>query len=242
MLFGSSIDLLVAIVTTVLAGILRGTTGFGSSLVLAPVLSIILGPAEAVAITLLIGASASALLIPRYHSGVDRRSVLPLSLAGAVFLVPGVLSLKLASSQAMHHAIAWVMIVITLMMMVPRLSFRRSQWQSAVAGAVGGLIMGATSMGGPPVVLYFTGRKDDPRQLKANIVVAVGLLELGSLAILAAIGRIDFAVLLHFSILLPVFLLATHFAERVGGAEVGRQYQRVMFGLLLVTGIVAAFF
>ena len=62
--------------------VLRGVTGFESSLVLAPVLSIILGPVEAVAITLLIGISASIFLIPRYLADYDRDTVLPLSLAG----------------------------------------------------------------------------------------------------------------------------------------------------------------
>jgi hypothetical protein len=240
-LFGSSAGLSIAIVTSALAGFLRGTTGFGSSLVLAPILSAILGPADAVAITLLIGASASVLLIPRYLSDIDRASVLPLSLAGAASLLPGVLSLNLVPSQTMRHVIAWVMIAITLLMLIPRFSFRRSLWQSATAGALSGLIMGATSMGGPPLVLYFSGRRDDPRQLKANIVIAVGLLEIGALAILAAMGRIDLTVLLRLLILLPVFLLVTHFAERAVGHNVGRRYQHAIFGLLLATGLVAAF-
>jgi len=73
--------ILVALFVAGVAGLLRGVTGFGSSLVLAPVLSIILGPIEAVAITLLIGISASIFLIPRYLADYDRDTVLPLSFA-----------------------------------------------------------------------------------------------------------------------------------------------------------------
>jgi len=155
-------------------GLLRGVTGFESSLVLAPVLSIILGPVEAVAITLLIGISASIFLIPRYLADYDRDTVLPLSLAGIVFLIPGVLSLGLLPAETMRHVIAGIMIAIALLMQLPHITLRKSRWQPAVAGALGGLIMGATSMGGPPLVLYLADQRLEPRQFKANIVVTVG--------------------------------------------------------------------
>ena len=242
MVFGGWIPLLVALATSSLAGLLRGVTGFGSSLVLAPVLSIILGPIEAIAITLLIGISASLFLIPRYMADFDRDVVLPLSLVGTVFLVPGVLSLSVLSAETMRHVIACVMIVITLLMQSPRVAFRKSQWQSAVAGALSGLIMGATSMGGPPLVLYLAGQRFDPRQLKANIVVAVGALELAALVVVAFMKRVDTTTIIQFLTLLPGFLLSAHLAERASGRLAGQRYQNIIFALLLATGIAALAF
>ncbi|MGX9443351.1 sulfite exporter TauE/SafE family protein [Nitrobacteraceae bacterium UC4446_H13] len=217
-------------------------TGFGSSLILAPVLSIILGPVEAVAITLLIGISASASLIPRYLRHADRGSILPISLVGMVFLFPGVLSLNLVPADTIRHVIAYVMIAITLLMISPRISFRNSRWQSAIAGALSGLIMGATSMGGPPLVLYLAGQRFDPRQLKANIVVAVGVLELGAFLVITSMGQVDMMTLARFMILLPGFLAATHLAERILDTKTGERYHYVIFSLLLVTGIAAVIF
>lgn len=242
MLFGSYAQLLVAIATACLAGLLRGVTGFGSSLILAPVLSIILGPIDAVAITLLVGMSASVSLFPRYVTHADRGAILPLSIAGLVFLFPGVLSLKFVSPDTIRRAIAYSMIAITLLMIMPRVSFRKSQWQSAVAGALSGLVMGATSMGGPPLVLYLTGQRSDPRRLKANIVVAVGVLELGAFLLIAAMGQVDMTTIARFLALLPGFLVSTHLAERIVGTKTGESYQYFIFGLLLITGIVAGIF
>lgn len=241
-LFGGWIPFLVALAIAGLAGLLRGVTGFGSSLVLAPVLSIILGPVEAIAITLLIGISASVFLVPRYLSDYDRDVVLPLSLAGIAFLIPGVLSLSLLPAETTRHVIACVMIAITLLMQLPHITLRKSRWQCAVAGALGGLIMGATSMGGPPLVLYLTGQRPDPRQLKANIVVTVGALELAALVAIAFLQRIDITTFVQFAMLLPGFLLATHLAEQASGTIVGRTYQYIIFALLLATGIAALAF
>ena len=67
--------------------------------------------------------------------------------------------------------------------------------------------MGATSMGGPPLVLFLLGRNSDARQLKANVVVTVGLIELGALVGLAVVGHVELATLVRFAALLPAFWL-----------------------------------
>ena len=126
MLFTSYTHLLAAIGTAAVAGLLRGITGFGSSLVLAPVLSIILPPTDAVAITLLIGVSASLILVPRYFGQIDRSSVGALSGAGLIFVVPGIIFLKFVDANTMRALIAYTMIVISIFMIVRPRVIRRA--------------------------------------------------------------------------------------------------------------------
>ena len=102
--------------------------------------------------------------------------------------------------------------------------------------------MGATSMGGPPLVLYLAGQRFDPRQLKANIVVTVGALELAALVVIAFMKRVDTTTVIQFLTLLPGFLLSAHLAERASWMLAGKRYQNVIFALLLATGIAALAF
>jgi uncharacterized membrane protein YfcA len=241
LLFTSYAHLASALLTAATAGALRGITGFGSSLVLAPVLSIILPPTDAVAITLLIGFCASFVLVPRYLNQIDWPSVSPLCVAGLAFVVPGIVVLKFVDAETMRYSISWTMIVISLFLIVkPRVKFRPSRWISALAGALGGIIMGATSMGGPPVVLYLVGQDSDHRTLKANIVAAVGILELGAIGAMAVAGQIDTTALLRFAILLPAFALFMYVAEIRVGPSLGKQYQTLVLLLLLIIGVVTA--
>jgi uncharacterized membrane protein YfcA len=130
---------------------------------------------------------------------------MPLAAAGLIFIVPGVHCLRFAEPETMRRTIAYVMLAITLLMILyPRTYFSASRWHSIIAGAIAGLIMGATSMGGPPIVLYFSGQDAETSQLKANIVVAVGILELGALLALTALRGLDLTVVLRFSVLLPI--------------------------------------
>jgi uncharacterized membrane protein YfcA len=240
---GDQAQLWLAIASAGAAGVLRGVTGFGSSLLLAPTLSIIWGPADAIIITLLIGITASLLMFPRHSGRIKRSSVMPLAAAGLIFIVPGVHCLRFAEPETMRRTIAYVMLAITLLMILyPRTYFSASRWHSIIAGAIAGLIMGATSMGGPPIVLYFSGQDAETSQLKANIVVAVGILELGALLALTALRGLDLTVVLRFSVLLPSFVGALYLAERLVPKHAGIVYRHLIIALLIVTGIIAAIF
>lgn len=239
--FFSYADLLLAIATAALAGLLRGTTGFGSSLVLAPVLSIILTPTDAVAITLLIGISASVILLPRYFGEIDQPPVSALCIWGLAFVVPGTFLLKVVSAATMRALISWTMIVISALIIIkPHFKFQAVRWHAALAGALGGAIMGATSMGGPPVVLYLVGTEKNRLTLKANIVAAVGFLELAAIGVLSLTGEIGSTTLLRFAVLLPAFCLFMHFGEKFAGPALGGKYQSVVLWLLLLIGVATA--
>jgi uncharacterized membrane protein YfcA len=235
--FGDYTVLCVALAAAGLAGFLRGLSGFGSSLLLAPVLSILWPPIEATAITLLIGISASFVQVPRYIARIEITCVLPMIFAGLMFLFPGAWLLKLLASGTMKHVMGYAVLAITLSMAWPRISFRESRTQSVIAGALGGLIMGATSMGGPPLVLYLLGRNGDPQQLKANVVVTVGVIELGAFVGVVLLGQVNLATLARFAVLLPGFWLGIHLSRIAAEMEAGRNYRYLLLGLLLMTGL-----
>jgi uncharacterized membrane protein YfcA len=239
--FLSHVDLLLAIAAAAVAGLLRGTTGFGSSLVLAPVLSTILTPTDAVAITLLIGLSASVILLPRYFGEIDRSPVGALCAWGLAFVVPGTLLLRVVSAETMRALISCTMIIISgLMIIKPHFKFEVERWHTALAGALGGAIMGATSMGGPPVVLYLVGTENNRVTLKANIVAAVGFLELAAIGVLSMTGEIGWTTFLRFAVLFPAFCLFMYFGETFAGRVVDKRFQSVVLWLLLLIGVATA--
>lgn len=221
-----------------LAGVVRGITGFGSALVIAPLLARLVGPVEAVAMTLMMGAAASTLLLPRYASGLQARLVSPVAVAGLVLLVPGVLLLRFVDPELMRRSLALVMTVTAAALwLAPGYEGPSGLAPSITAGAIGGLIMGATSMGGPPVVLYLVSRPGTAEQKKANVVVAVGALEAGAVAMLAVLDAITAQTLVRFAMLLPVFLAGTCLGERAFRGRAGPNYQNLTLALLLATGI-----
>lgn len=228
------------------AGVLRGATGFGSALVMAPLLSVLVGPQIAVPVTILLGLAGSVLLFSQYRRSVEFGLVSAMGLTGLLFIVPGVWLLHFVDSEMMRRLIAIVVFAIAAsMLLVRNISFQsqsKSVERSSIlfASALGGLVMGATGMGGPPVVTYLAGRGGDAERKKANIVVAVGALEAGAICILAIAGYFGQQTLLLAALLFLPFCAGLWLGERWFRWKLLNAYERLVFVTLMITGLVVA--
>lgn len=231
--------IMIGVVAAASAGLLRGATGFGSALVIAPVLSHLLGPQQAVVISLMIGASATLFMAPRHRTSVNWPVVTSAGLAGLVLLIPGVMLLRLADPEIMKRVIGLVTLAAALLMLLFHArSLPSGPVPQMLAGALGGLLMGATSMGGPPVVLYLVSRHDSSEEKKANVIYVVGLLEVGALVLFAISGGIEMASLRLFALFLPAFAVGMYLGRMAFGF-IGERYRSVVLVVLLLIGLIA---
>lgn len=229
--------LAIALTIALSAGLLRGATGFGSALILAPVLARLYSPAEAVAISLMLGAAGSLQMLPRHLGHIDVPSVRFIGCAGLLHLIPGVLLLHWVSADVMRQMIAASsLIVAATLLAMPRYSGPAGPGASIVAGALGGLIMGSTSMGGPPVVLYLVSREGSARQVIGNIVAVVGSLEVGAIVLLTLTGLMDSTALTRFALLWPAFAAGTWIGQRSLHERMGTRYRPVILIILMLVG------
>jgi len=229
-----------ALAAAAFAGLLRGTTGFGSALVLAPVLANLFSATEAVALSLMLGAFGSLQLLPRYLRYVEVPSVRLIGAAGLLHLLPGVSLLHIVDPDWMRRGLAiTTLATAALLLALPTYEGPRGRGSCVVAGALGGLIMGSTSMGGPPIVLYLVSRPGSADQKKANVILVVGVLELGAIALLAVSDGLSAVTLLRFVTMLPVFVAGTFLGERLFRERLTVRYRQVMLFTLIVVGAAA---
>ena len=66
------------------AGLVRGITGFGGSMVMTPPLSLLIGPPEAVATALFLETLAALQAVPEVIRNVQWRTLLPITVAAAL--------------------------------------------------------------------------------------------------------------------------------------------------------------
>lgn len=234
------------IATAFAAGILRGATGFGSALVMAPILSVLVGPQVAVPLTILLGLTGSILLFSHYRSSVEFGLVGFMGAVGLLFVLPGVWLLNFIDSEIMRRVIAIVVFATAASMLL----FRKIRFESknkianrlslAFASAIGGVVMGSTGMGGPPVVTYLAGREGNAERKKANIVVAVGGLEAGAICVLALANYFSHHTLVLSALLILPFVVGLWLGEYGFRWKLSGAYERLVFVTLMVTGLVVA--
>jgi hypothetical protein len=136
-----------------LAGVIRGITGFGGAMVLTPPLALLLGPQLAVPVVLLVEAFAGAPMLRDAARLATWRTLTPIGLAACVTIPLGGYVLVHADQDALRRAIAAVVAIFALLLLRgARYTGAHGVPSSLAVGALSGTLLGATGIGGPPVI------------------------------------------------------------------------------------------
>lgn len=185
-------SLLIALV----GGLVRGTTGFGAAMVMTPPLALLIGARTAVPVTLLLETFAAAPMIPAAVALARWKVIAPIC-ATAVMAVPaGGLLLAMASQLTLRRLIAGTVIVFSLALLsgLRHHGGQRLRWSFGL-GALSGTMLGATSIGGPPVILYLLSGPDPVAVTRANLTLYVVVISAAGLVMLGFGGLLTLETL-----------------------------------------------
>lgn len=179
-----------------LAGVIRGITGFGGAMVMSPPLALLLGPLAAVPVVLLLESIAAAPMLVQTRSLV-RWGVIGPIIATACLTVPaGTALLVAADPLVMRRVIAATVIVFSVLLLAGWRYAGRQRLATAFGlGAVSGTMVGATSMGGPPVILYLLAGPDPIETTRANLTFFVAAISTAGIVGLWVAGVLTLASL-----------------------------------------------
>ena len=231
-----------AILATAIAGIMRGYSGFGTAVILAPVYSLLWGPRAGIPVMLLMELVVSVQLLPGAIKDADRRVVLPLAAAAALATPLGAWILLSADGDALRRFIGGFVLVFGLLLMSGwRYHGSRPLPLNLAVGTAAGLLKGATGMSGPPVILYLLAGLEEARRHRANLILFFATIAIVSTVPPLLGGLIDLAVLLRLAVLLPVMALSVPIGARLFRVVPERLYRPFAMGVLLAAGGLALF-
>lgn len=238
---------LVAAAAVAAGAALQSATGFGFSIVAAPLVFATFEPEEAVGLLIVLGTLVNVLTL-----ATERRRPRPVLRECAVILafalpgaVVGVAILRALDPVALQVAVS-LGVVATLI--ARRLAKRRTPaWAGPVAGLAAGALSTSTTTAGPPMIVYLLGRGLEPAQVRDTVPVCfLGLGAVGAFALWATdtTGAVPDAGLV--AVLVPV-VIAGHLAGRPLFAALVRsgRYEAVLSAVLIgavAAGLAAAVF
>jgi uncharacterized protein len=224
---------------TLVAGLMRGFSGFGSAMLMAPIFAILFGSAEMVVTVVAIELVVSLQLFPQVRRFADWKTLRPMSISACVAMPLGVWLLAAVDKGTIVTAVSAIIIgFVVLMWSGWKYRGRRSAVASATVGALSGAMMATTSVGGPPVLLYLLSGSDPPLVNRANIVTYYFLTQFLLIVIVLATGVAGWDALLRGVVLFPVMLLGAWMGGRLfHGLASDRLYRNVALGILLATGM-----
>lgn len=229
-----------AIVATAIAGLMRGYSGFGTAVLLAPTYSLFWGPRVGVPVMLLMELLVSMQLVPKVLGEANRKVILPIGAAACLATPLGAFVLITADQDALRRFIGGFVLVFGLLLMSGwRYHGSRPLPVNLLVGTVAGLLKGATGMSGPPVILYLLAGPEAVKQHRANLILFFGSIAVISVIPPALGGLIGWPVLAKMLVLLPVLMLCVPIGARLFLVLPERWYRRAALGLLVSTGLIA---
>lgn len=229
---------LAAAAIVALAGLGRGTTGFGGAMLMTPLLSVLIGPVPAVVIALILEIAAALVMFPEALPIVRWRTLSYLTLPAFVTVpIGGYLLLTLDPAIA-RKAIAVVVIVFSSILLLGlRYSGKPRAATSIALGSLVGALLGATSVGAPPVILYLLSGPDPVAVTRANLTVFVTSISVIGVAMLAIAGAITAPLATMAAALTVPFLLATWLGGKLYTRLSDTGVRRLALALMLGVGI-----
>ena len=226
-------------VVVMLAGIIRGITGFGGAMLMAPALSLLLGPVPAVVTALMLETAAAVVMFPDAWPRFNRRVLFYLTAPACVTVPIGGYLLVNLDAFLMRKVIAGVVVVFALALLSGRrYSGAPRPATSLVLGSIVGVLLGATSVGAPPVILYVLAGSDSQAVIRANLTVFVTAISVIGLIMLSAIGAVTAPIASHAGLAVIPFLVGTWLGGRLFGKLNELVARRIALGLMLFMGII----
>jgi len=230
---------IAAIAVVTLAGFMRGITGFGGAMLMAPLLSLLIGAVPTVVTALTLETAAALVMFPDALPKINKRVLLYLTLP-ACFTVPigGYLLVTLDPLIA-RKAIAAVVALFSLLLLTGlRYSGPHRPGTSIMLGSVVGVLLGATSVGAPPVILYLLSGPDPQVVTRANLTVFVTAISVAGLLMLTLAGALTTPLAMSAALLCIPFVTATWLGAKQFARLSDLSVRRLALGFMLTMSVV----
>jgi len=219
------------------AYIIFGMSGFGSTLIAVPLLAHLLPLKFVIPMVVLldcVGAISMGFKLRADVWKAEFMPMLPFLLAG---LFAGVFVLLNVPPRWLLATLGVFVLVFGGNFLLARKPLvRLPRWTVAPIGLFAGVTSSTFGVGGPIYVFYFTARGATPEQIRATIPVVFSFTTVARIVIFAGVGLFNPEILLGAALLLPVMVLGLWCGHRLHLNLSREQVIRLIGGLLLMSG------
>jgi uncharacterized membrane protein YfcA len=230
--------LLVAEPTLVVAYVVFGMVGFGTTLVAAPLLAHVLPVSTvipALALTDFAASSTNGLRLGAHVAKKEVLRLLPAMLLGSAF---GAWILFAVPVKTLMLLLGVFVVLYALNGLRPKppqppLSRGWAWWY----GGTGGVLSALFGAGGWVYSMYLLRRLDDPQAIRATQVAVLTVSSFIRVVLFAAAGRyFDMQLLILVALLLPAMALGLYIGHRITLRMDRKRFMQVLYSVLLLTG------
>jgi uncharacterized protein len=229
-----------AMAVSILAGAVRGFSGFGSALIFVPLMSAIYDPRTAAGSFLLIDFGVALAVLPTVGREAHWRDVFPLAAAAVVAAQFGALILIYTDAITLRWGIAVVVLILLAVLMSGWRYHGRPKLPVTLAvGTLAGTLGGAIQIVGPPVIVYWLGSSSSAAIVRANLNAFFGVFAIALFVTYVVRGLLPAHVIVLALLLGPLQVLALRSGTRLFHASSAETYRRVAYAIVAAAALVS---
>lgn len=221
------------------AGFVARLSGFGFGLIVVPVMSLFIGPRDAVIISTLVGllSSMNQAWLERAHADVTTvRTLFVAACAG----MPFGLAVFVLVPEHVLRAVLGVTVVAAALVLARGFTLGHASRRADLGlGFVSGVLNTSVSTNGPPLVFLLQARRFEPPAFRGTIARVFFYSNIVSVLLFAAAGKVTGPAAVMSVLSLPVLFVAQWVGTRSAGLVRGDRFRVLVLVLLFLSGISA---
>ena len=222
----------------VFSGFLRGFIGFGSGLLMIPILSYFYSPVFAMVFNIIIEIPATIYLTFVGIKKSNLREITPMMFTMMLTIPFGTIFLVSVDEQIIRTLMSLLLIFFVILIATGwRIKSTITKYVLVLGGAISGLMQGATGMGGPPYVTVLLSKNDSDDVARANILVITSGLVISAIISLYYFGLFTKDILLTGALSAPIYVFATYIGTKFFNYSGNKYFRNSSLIALGVVGI-----
>ena len=233
-----SISWVLALCAVFFAAFIRGITGFGFALILAPVLLLILNPTSVVVVNLFLGLLSNILVLSYSLKKVNLKKILPMVMSSSLGIPLGAWIITLTTPSTLKILIGGVTVSFAVLLALGfSKAFTREKLACSVAGFLSGILSSSTSLGGPPVVLFMHNQNWQREMIHTSLATYFLFACSWSLVVLSVAGMVDTKIIASAASLVPALLAGVGLGMVVFRRINTRYFRWLSIAIVICSGI-----
>ena len=235
---------LIALVV-VFSGFLRGFIGFGSGLLMVPILSYFYSPIFAMVFNIVIEIPATIYLTFVGAKKCNFKEISPMMFTMMLTIPFGIVFLVSIDEQVIKILMSILLIFFVILIAIGwRIKATITRYVLVLGGIISGLMQGATGMGGPPYVTVLLSKNDSDEVARANILVITSGLVISAIISLYYFGLFTKNIFLTGIVTAPIYVFSTYLGSKFfnhSGNKYFRNSSLIALGIVGIATLIGAF-
>lgn len=230
-------DLILAILIGFGSTLIQSLTGFGLSIVSTPLFLMVYDAKQVVLILQLICVVINIAFTLMLLKDVDKNFLKILFITSLIGQPIGLLIFQIAPNNLLKIFVSLVILLFLVFMQLNKKPIVETTLKTSIAGLLSGILTTATSMGGPPLILYLANSSRDKISMRATCIAYFALTNVSAIIIFLW-GNTDFTFAFEQTIyLLPFCFIGLWIGNKLFPYLSQQMFKRIIFVMLLFSAL-----